>query len=220
MVDRGQEDLAMKAPGLRARKTDRTRRAIAEAALKAFQAKGYDTTPLEEVADAAQVHKRTLLRYFPTKAHLVLDAHYKALEEFRLGLAEGPGGSVLTLWENHVVRWSQKIAAKGPLANIGAIASKEPAVRQALLAIEAQYSSLIFEALWDEFDRKPDKAVLCQVAAAALVGGNYAVGDRLHAAKAYGEFTDQIRAVVSLVRERLLPASEFPRPKAASKTAS
>jgi AcrR family transcriptional regulator len=205
MVDRAQEGVAMKAPGLRARKTDRTRRTIAEAALKAFLANGYDTTPLEEVAEAAQVHKRTLLRYFPTKAHLVLDAHYKALEEFRLGLTEGSGGPVLILWENHLVRWSDKIAAKGPLANIGAISAKEPAVRQALLSIQAQYSSLIFEALWGEFDRKTDKEILCQVAAAALVGGNYAVGDRLHAAGAYGQFTNQILAVVSLVRERLLP---------------
>jgi AcrR family transcriptional regulator len=194
----------MKAPGLRARKTDRTRRTIAEAALKAFQAKGYDATPLEEIADAAQVHKRTLLRYFPTKAHLVLDAHYKALDEFRLGLTEGRG-PVLTLWENHLVRWSDKVAAKGPLANTSAIAAKEPAVRQALLAIQAEYSTLIFEALWREFDRAADKEILCQVAAAALVGGNYAVAARLQAAKAYGDFTNQIRVVVRLVRDRLLP---------------
>ena len=224
MVDRGQETSCHEGPGVRARKTDRTRRTIAEAALKAFLARGYDATPLEEVADAAGVHKRTLLRYFPTKAHLVLGAHYKSLEEFRAALADEERGPVLTLWENHVVRWSQKIVARGPLASIGALVAKEPAVRQALLAIEAQYSALIFEALWEEFDEAPDKEILCQVAAAALVGGKFAVGDRVLAAKAYGDFTRQIHAVVSLVRERLLPAIECSalgsQPEAASRPAS
>jgi AcrR family transcriptional regulator len=194
----------MKTPGVRARKTDRTRRTIADAALKAFHAKGYDATTLEDVAEAAGVHKRTLLRYFHTKAHLVLDARYKAFEEFRADLAARGHEPVLTVWENHLVRWSQKVVERGPRANLAGIAAKEPTVRQALLAIEHDYAALLFEALWSERGRQADQEILCQVAASALAGANFAMGARLHAAKAYGDFIRQIRAVVALVRERLL----------------
>ena len=193
----------MKTPGIRARKTDRTRRAIAEAALKAFQAKGYDATTLEDVADAAGVHKRTLLRYFNTKPHLVLDARYKALEEFRGDLAARGGEPVLTVWEDHLVRWAQKVVERGARANIGVIAATEPTVRQALLAIEAEYSALLFDALWRDSNHNPDKEVLCQVTASALVGANFAVAARLHNSGAYSDFTNRIRQVVALVRDRL-----------------
>jgi AcrR family transcriptional regulator len=190
--------------GLRARKADRTRRAIAEAALKAIQRQGYGATTLDEVAEAADVHKRTLLRYFPTKAHLLLDAHHKALDGFRKAMAERGGEKTIDVWEAHVARWSQKVMEKGPLANIGAVAANEPAIQQALLAIEAQYAVMISEAIWTEFDHAPDKEVLAHVAAAALVGGNYAIAARQHETRAYADFTARIGEVVAVVRRTLL----------------
>jgi AcrR family transcriptional regulator len=190
--------------GLRARKADRTRRAIAEAALEAIQRQGYDATTLDVVAEAADVHKRTLLRYFPTKAHLLLDAHHKALDDFRGAMAERGLEKTIDVWEAHVARWSQKVMEKGPLANIGAVAANEPAIQQALLAIESQYAVLISEALWDEFGHAPDKEILAQVAAAALVGGNYAVAARQHGAGSYADFPARIVEVVAVVRRTLL----------------
>jgi hypothetical protein len=94
---------------------------------------------------------------------------------------------------------------RGARANLAGIADQEPTVRQALLAIQAEYSSLIFEALWWDHHQNPDKEILCQVTASALVGANFAMGARLHKAKAYGDFTRRIRAVVTLVRDRLAP---------------
>jgi AcrR family transcriptional regulator len=58
--------------GLRERKKARTRRAISEAAIALFMERGYDDVPVAEIAEAAEVSKRTLFAYFPTKDDLVL----------------------------------------------------------------------------------------------------------------------------------------------------
>ncbi|MFD9887843.1 TetR/AcrR family transcriptional regulator [Amycolatopsis sp. NPDC059027] len=59
--------------GLRARKRERTRRAISDAAIAMFLADGFDAVSVADVAAAAEVSKPTLFRYFPTKEDLVLD---------------------------------------------------------------------------------------------------------------------------------------------------
>jgi AcrR family transcriptional regulator len=58
--------------GLRARKKARTHRAISETAIGLFLERGYDAVPVAEIAAAAEVSKRTLFAYFPTKDDLVL----------------------------------------------------------------------------------------------------------------------------------------------------
>src|SRR3954468_19538077 len=60
------------AVGLRERKKDRTRRAISETPIALFLERGYDDVPVAEIAAAAEVSKRTLFAYFPTKDDLVL----------------------------------------------------------------------------------------------------------------------------------------------------
>jgi AcrR family transcriptional regulator len=58
--------------GLRERKKLRTRKAISEAAIGLFLEHGYDAVSVADVAAAAEVSKRTLFAYFPTKDDLVL----------------------------------------------------------------------------------------------------------------------------------------------------
>src|SRR5262245_44569658 len=57
-------------PGRRTRSTE-TRRRIVEAALEAFSKRGFATTTLQEIADAAAVHVQTIYLAFGTKAGLI-----------------------------------------------------------------------------------------------------------------------------------------------------
>ncbi|MYX76946.1 MULTISPECIES: TetR/AcrR family transcriptional regulator [unclassified Streptomyces] len=58
--------------GLRELKKERTRETIAETAIRLFLAKGFDQVSVTEVAATAEVSRRTLFAYFPTKEDLVL----------------------------------------------------------------------------------------------------------------------------------------------------
>ena len=58
--------------GLRARKKERTHDAIADAAIALFLAHGFDRVCVSDIAEAAEVSKPTLFRYFATKDDLVL----------------------------------------------------------------------------------------------------------------------------------------------------
>jgi AcrR family transcriptional regulator len=59
---------------LRERKKLRTRRALADTALRMFSEKGFAETTLEELVDAAEVSKSTFFRAFPAKEAVAIEA--------------------------------------------------------------------------------------------------------------------------------------------------
>ncbi|MFE3794747.1 TetR family transcriptional regulator [Nocardia tengchongensis] len=60
-------------PSLRERKKQRTHAAISDAALRLFLTNGFDAVSVVQIAAAAEVSKRTLFKYFPTKEDLVVN---------------------------------------------------------------------------------------------------------------------------------------------------
>jgi AcrR family transcriptional regulator len=68
-------------PGLRERKKIRTRKTIRAAAYRLFAEHGYDATPVDRIAEAAEVSPSTVFRYFPTKEDIVLTDEYDSLVE-------------------------------------------------------------------------------------------------------------------------------------------
>ncbi|MET8157323.1 TetR family transcriptional regulator [Sphaerisporangium sp. NPDC005289] len=63
-------------PGLRERKKAKTRRTIQEHAMRLFVEQGYDSTTIEQIAEAAEVSPSTFFRYFPTKEDVVIQDDY------------------------------------------------------------------------------------------------------------------------------------------------
>ncbi|GHE01249.1 TetR family transcriptional regulator [Streptomyces alanosinicus] len=58
--------------GLRERKKERTRESVSATAIRLFLDKGFDQVSITEIAQAAEVSRRTLFAYFPSKEDLVL----------------------------------------------------------------------------------------------------------------------------------------------------
>lgn len=77
---------------LRERKKRRTRKDLLRAATRLFAARGFDAVTTDDIAFAADVSRRTLFRYFPTKEALVFADGALRLARFRELLAGGPPG--------------------------------------------------------------------------------------------------------------------------------
>lgn len=89
-------------PGLRERKRLRTHAAISNAAIELFLKEGFDQVSITRIAAAAEVSRRTLFAYFPTKEDLVV--HRIADHETESGrvVRERPAGcSPLTALREH-----------------------------------------------------------------------------------------------------------------------
>jgi AcrR family transcriptional regulator len=78
--------------GLRERKKVKTRQAIRTAAYRLFAEQGYDATPVDRIAAAADVSPSTVFRYCPTKEDIVLTDEYDAdmAQELRERPADEP----------------------------------------------------------------------------------------------------------------------------------
>jgi AcrR family transcriptional regulator len=82
--------------GLRERKKEQTRAAIAHAAVGLFLERGYDHVSIADIAAAAGVAKMTVTNYFPAKEDLVISAGASVVPDLA-GVVRGrpPGETVL-----------------------------------------------------------------------------------------------------------------------------
>jgi len=71
-------------PGLRERKKQQTRTAIATAAVELFASRGFEAVKVAEIAVRANVSEATVFNYFPTKEDLI----YSRLGDLRADLLE------------------------------------------------------------------------------------------------------------------------------------
>ncbi|GAA2300573.1 TetR/AcrR family transcriptional regulator [Streptomyces violaceusniger] len=92
-------------PGLRERKKQRTHAAISEAAITLFLEHGFNQVSVAQVAEAAEVSKRTLFAYFPAKEDLVVHrlADHET-ESARVVRARPPRTAPLTALREHFLK--------------------------------------------------------------------------------------------------------------------
>jgi AcrR family transcriptional regulator len=81
---------ALAEPHRRERKKRQTRDALVRAALRLFDAKGYEQTAVREITDAVDVSERTFFRYFANKEDLALSFARDSTEALLRELAARP----------------------------------------------------------------------------------------------------------------------------------
>lgn len=74
-------DAGVAPPGLRERKKQRTHDTIARVALELFAERGYDETTLDDIAEAADVSKRTIFSYYQSKEDILFHDEPRILLE-------------------------------------------------------------------------------------------------------------------------------------------
>lgn len=193
----------MQQPGLRARKRQQTHDTIVAAALRVFQARGYDAATLDDVAEAAEIARRTLLRYFPSKSHLLLHRAYQALDEFRQEMGQRGDRPVLDVWEAHVRTHTQRRLENAQNRETSVLTEVEPSLASEQLKINREYHEILAAALMTEVDSDYSADAVSNVIAGGLVSGQSALYRHLIHEGSYAANVDRIFQVIQLGRDML-----------------
>lgn len=115
--------------GRRERKKARTRKALADAALRLFLKRGYDRVGVKEVADAADVSVSTLFTYFSSKEALVFDLDDDVEAALVAAVRDrDPGTSVPAALRAHLLARALKVAASPHTAAVTRMVENTPAL--------------------------------------------------------------------------------------------
>lgn len=162
-------DLPPAKPSLRERKKIQTRQAIRRTAYRLFEKQGYDATPVDQIAEEAEVSPSTVFRYFPTKEDIVLTDEYDPLIEETLRQRPPNEPPVTALREalySSIARIYQADAAE-TLQRIRLI-REVPALRGRMSEHSAETAWLLRRALAERTGRAEDDLELRIVTGAML----------------------------------------------------
>ena len=171
------DDATDSAPaGRRARKKERTRRALVAVSHRLFMERGYDPTTLDQICAEVGVHTMTLLRYFPSKAHLALAPLEDVLHAFTDRL-EDPARTddAITIWRHHVR--TEAVRHQEVAADYLTWVDSEPVLRARLESLTTEHEDAMASALAADADTAPDDLAAILLAS-TLVRGNAAVTRR------------------------------------------
>lgn len=200
--------MATKLP-LRVRKAVRTRNAIVEAAIGLFEQHGFAGTTLNQIADVADVHKQTVLRYFATKEDIALALRTHTLEQLRDELQRHDRSkSVIDCWRDFVSRSAKAIAANPERFRFNQILLQNDRIVAQLLLIEHRYEQILSDAFAREAGVDPKTDLYAKMLAGMLVAGNFMVGNRVFADGKHGELEAACLEVVDFAKAHFPPRPE------------
>jgi AcrR family transcriptional regulator len=173
-------------PGLRERKKERTRQAIADTARRLFFERGFEAVTVAEIAQQADVSEKTVFNYFPTKE----DLFYSGMEAFEEELlaairSREPGQTVIAAFGAFLLQPQGvfALAASGDDASaterirmVTRVITESPALLARERQVFARYTERLAELIAAEAGVVPD-AVEPRSVAAALLGVHRALID-------------------------------------------
>jgi AcrR family transcriptional regulator len=162
--------------GLRERKKARTRRAISEAAISLFLDRGYDAVSVAEIAAAAEVSKRTLFAYFPSKDDLVLHRFADHEDESaRVVRGREPGEAPLAALHRHL---RTALADRDPISGLCDVPPvvafyrlvlETPTLRGAMLQYQTRGEDALTSALLEATPVGPQRELTARLAACQVL---------------------------------------------------
>ncbi len=197
---------------LRQRKKTRTRRAIFEEASRIFLEKGFEATTLEEIAEAADIHKQTVLRYYRSKEEIAFGLRIRIYERFVERLAERPG-SVLEYWRAYITETSSATSPTNELAEWFAFLDSDVRLFAFQLRLNERYQEVLAEAFSREAGIDPDHDWFARSLAALLVAGNSNVARITIKNGEPRDLTRNLLAVVDLAAQLERPPAPPPQRK-------
>ena len=183
-------------PGLRERKKQQTRETIARVALQLFAERGYEHTTLVEIADAADVSKRTIFAYFESKEDILFSDVPALLEQLRQTLEQRPPGSTT------VDALRDFLSSGAPTDDNAMLREKithtDERLRLSKRARFGRVEELIAESIAKDLDAGPDD-VRPALVAASITAAFTTMSDRLAAASGEPVSGDQAMAILDEV---------------------
>ncbi|WP_131742265.1 TetR family transcriptional regulator [Actinomadura roseirufa] len=197
-------------PGRRERKKQRTREALVDAAFALFARKGFDSTTVEEIADAVDVSSRTFFRYFSSKEDVALTFQEDQFRAVVAALAARPADEpIMTALRRTVVG----IATACERGDLGF----SPERFQCVLSLQRDSGTLMAGSLEhaqkkqaemtriiaDRLGVDPATDMRPSVIAAAATGAFQAAADAINAHGAHATITEAVDQAFAILEEGL-----------------
>ena len=161
----------MTSPSLRARKKERTREALVDAARRLFLANGFDRTRVDDIAVAAAVSQRTFFRYFPTKEAVVFSEHAARIAHWRALLSRPGGPSGYARVRAAILEFATWYTERrDPLLDEYRIVTSSPLLLAQDVELDTEYEAILAGALGDVDGAAPAARQRARLAAGALFG--------------------------------------------------
>jgi AcrR family transcriptional regulator len=189
---------------LRQRKKARTALTIEQVAAELFESHGFDATTIDQIADAADVHKQTVMRYFKTKEDIALARRNRLFVEFVDSLGKRTGSAV-EHWRSHSRNSIQEQIKTGALRRWFAFLGSDDRLYASSLRLSTRYQEVLAVAFSEEAGVDPRSDIFAMGLAAMLVGGNT---DVIRTALAFGED----RKILGRIDELIDLATTLQRP--------
>lgn len=176
---------AQQAVGLRERKKDATRRAMADAALALVAERGYDHVTVADIAERVGVSRRTFSNYFSGKAECLVAVSAGWLDDVLQTVRQAPAGTpLIEVLATALERLATDLPHRWELLH--EVCMAEPEVQAMSTALEAELAADLSQALGEFLGVPAADLQLRLFAGYALLAGGECLRDWFDAGRPDG----------------------------------